>query len=144
MKSFLNKNKEALGGIIIIVLAFYVGRYTSPTKVETKNVTIEIEKIKQHQDTIIVEKVNKDGSKETTTRIITDTDKDASKTSEQTKIVENKPSLNVYALGGLDVTNPANGFIVGAHVSKQLLGPISIGVFGFTNKTVGVSVGMSF
>jgi hypothetical protein len=60
-------------------------------------------------------------------------------------VVESKKStLNVYAMGGLDVTSPQNGFIVGAHVSKQLIGPVSIGLFGFTNKTAGVSIGMSF
>lgn len=145
MKSLLSKNKEAIGGIIIIVIAFYSGRYTAPSKTETKTVEIEVEKIQEHQDKIVIEKVNKDGSKETITRVITDRNKDTIKGSEETKIVENKKSpLNVYAMGGIDITNPANGFIVGAHVSKQLLGPVSIGVFGFSNKTVGVSVGMSF
>lgn len=144
MKAFLSKNWDAIAGFLMLIGCFYWGRYTAPTKIETKTITIEAEKIKQHQNTLIVEKINKDGSKETTTRIITDTNKDTVKTSEQNKLVEKKSALNIYALGGIDITNPASGFTVGVHVSKQLIGPVSIGLFGFTNKTTGVSLGMSF
>jgi hypothetical protein len=144
MKAFLSKNWEAVIGILMLVGCFYWGRHTAPTKVETKTITVEVEKIKQHQNTVIVEKVNKDGSKETTTRIVTDTNKDTTKTSEQNKLVEKKSPLNIYALAGIDIANPANGFTVGAHISKQLLGPVSLGVFGFTNKTAGMSLGLNF
>lgn len=144
MKTFLSKNWDAIAGFLMLIGCFYWGRYTAPTKIEIQTKTIEVEKVQQHQDTVIVEKVHKDGSKETTTRIVTDTNKNTTKASEQNKIVEKKSSLNIYALGGIDVSNPANGFTIGAHISKQLLGPISLGVFGFTNKTAGISVGFNF
>lgn len=145
MKQFLSKNYEAIGGVIIIVIAFYCGKYAAPTKVETKVVTVEVEKTKVVEKKVIVEKVNPDGSKTTVTTVDTNTETQTDTNTNSTTIKENKKSsLNVYAMGGLDVSNPANGFIVGAHVSKQLLGPVSIGLFGFTNKTTGVSVGFSF
>jgi hypothetical protein len=145
MKAFLNKYGETLGGILIIVIAFYYGKYSAPTKVETKTITVEVEKTKVVEKKVIIEKVNPDGSKTTVTTVDTNTETQTDTTSNSSTVKETKkPSLNVYAMGGLDVTNPANGFIVGAHVSKQLLGPISIGLFGFTNKTAGVSLGMTF
>lgn len=146
MLNYLKKNDrwQVIAGLIMLIIAFAWGRYSAPTKVETKTVTVEVEKIQQHQNTVIVEKVNKDGSKETTTRIITDTNKNTAKASEQSKLVEKKSALNVYGLGGLDISNPSGGFFVGAHISKQLIGPVSFGVFGLTNKTAGISVGLSF
>lgn len=145
MKTFLSKHWETVLGILMIVAIFYAGRYTAPTKVETKTVTVEVEKTKVVEKKVIVEKTNPDGSKTTVTTVDTNTETQTDSTSNTTTVKENKKStLNVYAMGGLDVTNPANGFIVGAHVSKQLIGPISIGLFGFTNKTAGVSIGMSF
>jgi hypothetical protein len=145
VKTFLNKNWEAIGGIVIIVIAFYAGKHYAPTKVETKVITVEVEKTKVVEKKVIVEKVNPDGSKTTVTTIDTNTEKENTTASNSTTTKENKKqSLNVHAMGGLDITNPSNGFIVGAHVSKQLLGPISFGLFGLTNGTAGISLGLSF
>lgn len=142
---FLSKNWEAMCGIIIIVIAFYVGKHYSPTKVETKVITVEVEKAKIVEKKVIVEKVNPDGSKTTVTTIDTNTEKQTTTASNNTVTKENKKQpLSVYAMGGLDVTNPSGGFIVGAHVSKQLLGPLSFGLFGLTNGTAGISLGLSF
>jgi hypothetical protein len=33
--------------VVVIVSVFYVGRYTAPTKVETKTITVEVEKEKE-------------------------------------------------------------------------------------------------
>lgn len=145
MKKFLNKNWDAIGGVIIIVIAFYTGKHYAPTKVETKVITVEVEKTKVVEKKVIVEKVNPDGSKTTVTTIDTNTEKENTTASNNTTIKENKKQpLNVHAMGGLDITNPSGGFIVGAHVSKQILGPISFGLFGLTNGTAGISLGLSF
>ena len=145
MKKFPVKNWEAIVGVVIIVVTFYAGKHSAPTKVETKVVTVEVEKAKVVEKKVIVEKVNKDGSKTTVTTIDTNTEKERSSAASNISSKENKKSpLNVSVMGGLDISDPANGFIVGAHVTKQLLGPISFGLFGLTNGTAGVSVGFSF
>lgn len=147
MLNYLKTNDrwQVIAGLIMLIIAFAWGRYSAPTKVETKTITVEVEKTKVVEKKVIVEKVNPDGSKTTVTTVDTNTETQTDTNTNSTTVKENKKStLNVYAMGGLDVTNPANGFIVGAHVSKQLLGPVSIGLFGFTNKTAGVSVGFSF
>jgi hypothetical protein len=143
MKSFLSNNWKVVVGILIIVVAFSFGRYTAPTKVETKTVTVEVEKVKIDRNRIVIEKTNKDGSKIKITRSSSMTDRNTQTSQQSTKLVENKSSLNISALAGVDVTKPT-GIVFGAHVSKQLIGPVSIGVFGLTNKTVGASIGLSF
>ena len=60
----------------------------------------------------------------------------------ETIVQGKKSSLNLSALAGINVTNPSGGIIFGGHISKQILGPISIGVFGLSNGTAGLSVGI--
>ena len=145
MNQFLNNHKETVLGLALIVIIFYAGRYTAPTKVETKTVTVEVEKEQKHENKVVVQRIGKDGTTTVITHVITDTNTSINKIDRTDKVIENnKPSLNVYAMAGLDVSNPQNGFVFGAHVSKQILGPVSIGLFGLTNKTIGASVGFSF
>lgn len=142
MKSFLSKNWDGILGILLLVFCFCLGRYTSPTKVETKTVTIEVEKVKTNQNVVVVEKVNKDGSRVKITKASSQTYRNTENSTQNTKVVENKPSVNIHAMAGLDVLNP-KGVVVGVHANKQILGPISLGVFGFTNNVIGLSLGMS-
>ena len=138
---------------VLVVTAFAAGRFLTPekVKVETRTVTVEVIKKEENTqvDTHVVEVTKPDGTKivETTTQTNTQitTIKDKDKTTEASKTVSsNTQTLAVNVLAGLDVTNPSNGFVYGAHVSKQLLGPISFGLFGLTNKTAGISVGLRF
>jgi len=52
-------------------------------------------------------------------------------------------TLNVSALVG---TDPMNSFkpLYGFSVSKQFIGPVTIGLWGLTNSTVGISLGLNF
>jgi hypothetical protein len=142
MKSFLNKNWDGILGLLLLVVCFYLGRYTAPTKVETKTVAVEVEKVKTNQNVVIVEKINKDGSRVKITQSSSQTYKNTETSVKNSKVVENKPSVNIHAMAGLDVLNP-KGVVVGVHANKQILGPISLGVFGFTNNVIGLSLGMS-
>jgi hypothetical protein len=142
MKSFLNKNWDGILGLLLLVVCFYLGRYTAPTKVETKTVAVEVEKVKTNQNVVIVEKINKDGSRVKITQSSSQTYKNTETSVKNSKVVENKPSVNIHAMAGLDVLNP-KGVVIGVHANKQILGPISLGVFGFTNNVIGLSLGMS-
>jgi hypothetical protein len=113
------------------------------------------------------EKVNPDGSKEVETVVVdkTKTDnttseattKDTSKTSDKssetskTKIVENTRKWHLSVLAGttpgslkdavLYQANPSNKY--GGHVEYKVIGDIYVGGFGFSDKSFGVSVGIS-
>lgn len=150
-------------GVCLLLGGVAVGRYTAPTKtvvkVETKEVIKEVvvttkgetKYIKNDLVTKIVEIVNKDGSSTKTTYIV---DKgstlneikefqsiDLSKTTETKKetITENKRSVNINGMVYLKDMKPEYGL----HISKQFLGPISIGAFGMQDKRVGLTVGLS-
>jgi hypothetical protein len=150
MSDFLKK----IGvGLIVAALFFALGRYTSPSKVivQTKTVTVEVEKEKQEQNikTQTTETIKPDGTKvissttdtSTQTNIDTNINTNSSTTKETTYA---KDGITLSALAGLDVTNPTRGLIYGASISRPLLGPITTGLWGMTNGTFGVSIGLKF
>lgn len=168
------KNKTLLFVGLALLLGFSFGRWAAPTKIEYKKEIVTTEKKstdtedKKNTDLernkkmrkIIVEIVRPDGTKETTTRYVENTETKKStdqltKTKEEyeketkeieTKIVENaKSTVHLSALAGHDVTKltmpqkPSYG----GHIQKNILGPITAGLFGLTNGTCGVSLGLS-
>jgi len=141
MKQFLNKNTA--GVIVIIVIAFCVGRYTSPEKIKTETKIVEVEKeVNKKQKQVVKIKENTDGSKETV--IVTDTETDEKVTAHsetQTKEVTNPRKVNVSILAGTSL--PIN-MVLGVNVSKPILGPITAGVWALNNKTAGLSLGFNF
>lgn len=121
---------------------------------------IELDRNKKLR-TIITEITRPDGTKEKTTRHVettttnkkTDIDK---KTKEETtkevtqiekSITENdRASVTISALAGVDVLNldmSALKFVYGGHIQKSIIGPVQLGVFGLTNGTCGLSLGLS-
>lgn len=154
---------------IVIVTAFAFGRFSAPEKVktETKIVTqtatqddkatqVKLDQ-DQHLQIIKTETKKPDGTVVTVTQTQRDTDtkrdtnqtdktqSTTSTTETQTKEVEyGKSKITISALIGLDVTNLTGGPVYGASASRPFLGPICLGVWGFTNKTGGVSLGLQF
>lgn len=153
----MNTNiKYGVAGVIILACTFVAGRYTAPEKVrvETKTVTVEVEKkvqdTNQKKNTKMTEIVNKDGSKVITTTTTVDTDTktktniDQTTKSDTVKTVQiSGSSLIIEGLVGTNVTNPA-GLVYGAEISNKLIGPIRVGIFGFTDSRVGGSIGFQF
>jgi hypothetical protein len=140
MKAFLNKNWEALGGVIIIVIAFYAGKYTTPEKVRVQTVTVEKEVVKVEHKRVVI-KQNKDGSKETV--IVVDTDvKEKSKDQEtiKEKTIQSKFNVSLLAGGSLPLTSP----VFGVSAQKNFIGPITLGAWVLNNGTGGLSVGLNF
>lgn len=88
--------------------------------------------------TVIKEKQNKDGTTETDTTIT-----DHSK--EQQKVVETiaAKSPEWMIQGGVGLTQGL-ATVYTASVSKRLVGPIFVGMWGTTQSTVGVSLGLFF
>lgn len=159
--------------VVAVVLSFAVGlatgRLTTPEKVriETKTVTqtqtkddkttqVNTDK-DQHVQVVKTETKKPDGTTVTVTRLVKDTDtrrnvnqedkSDAttSQTVTQSKEVDaSKSRITISTLVGLDVSNLTGGPVYGASATRPFLGPICLGVWGFTNKTAGVSLGLQF
>jgi len=153
----MNNKTKVIIAVSAILVSFASGRFLTPTKVVTVVKTVEVEKKtsasdkKTHKETTIVESTKPDGTKETTTKIVEvdDTKKhstdDITKQSESTSTVTKGGSrLSVSALAGVSLSNFSGGPIYGASVSRELLGPISLGVWGLNNSTAGISLGLSF
>lgn len=158
------KYKIAIALVVVaIATSFAVGRYTvsEKIKIETKIVEVEKKTEKKDQDvnkaerkeTTITESVKPDGTKETTTKIIEDTNtnkntkvdtvqNDTTKTDASKTIEKGGSRLNISALGGYDIIKGVP--VYGASISKDVIGPVSAGLWGLSNATVGISVGLSF
>lgn len=155
--------------IIVVTLATGVafGRYLTPQKIKIETKTVEIEKkssktddktkVHKHKDTTTTTTKKSDGTVETTTKVSEDTDtgKDVkivdngqtSSTNEsKTEKTSNTGHLNLSVLAG---ANPFNlttrpGLVYGAHLTRDVFGPLNIGIWGLSDGTCGMSVGLSF
>lgn len=148
ISNFIKKHWEALTGLIMLGAAFGAGWYLTPAKVETHTVTIEVE----HKDedtktnTVIVEKIDPNGTinRTTTTNNETKTTTDRENSITHDKIVTtNKSDRIISLLSGVDLDD-GNTLIFGAAVTQRVIGPFSIGLWGLSNKTIGASVGFEF
>ena len=157
------KQKVVLS-VIALTVAYGAGRWASPTKVVTKTVTVEVEKktddvksdlnLDKHRETTTVVLKKPDGTEETTTHVTEDTTANktrdehstdqVNKTSSQTKeVTYTSPKVTVSALAGLSFSgSPAPAY--GASISKPILGPVTVGLWGLSNATGGVSLGLTF
>lgn len=143
----MNKVK-IISYILVVILAFALGRYTATTqtvKVETHADT----RVTDDKDIHKVEVITKEPTGIMTDTITTDTidlkqiakTVDTTQTTTQTKASR----LNISALAGTDLSKGLNITpVYGAAITKDVLGPVSIGAFGLTNGTMGVSIGISF
>jgi membrane glycosyltransferase len=161
-----NKSKLILA-VIAIAVAFAAGRFTTPERVKIQKEIVEVEKKtkdtsteaerSKRKETTVREVIHPDGTKETITTIIEDSDtrkkSDTRETQEvarketETKEVEkSKGKLTLSALAGskVSLSEGVSPLIYGGHISKEVLGPVSLGVFGLSNGIAGVSIGLSF
>lgn len=134
---------------IIAVIAFAFGRYsvkfppdtkTAETKAETDNKTTDTD---THKVTVI-EKDCKTGVEKTTiTEDSISREKEAQKTVDKllTEVTQQKRrTTNISALAGLEDFKPAYGI----SANMEVFGPVTAGVFGMTNGTIGISLGINF
>lgn len=143
----MNWKYYTAGGLV--VLAFATGRFLTPVKIETKVVEVEKKQTEtekdKHKETTTVTTEKPDGTKTTETKTTEDTTNhrtsDTTKTSDSdTTKTYGGSKTGIYALGGLSGGIPTYGLAV----TRQLLGPISVGGWALTNGTIGVSLGLEF
>jgi response regulator of citrate/malate metabolism len=154
----MSSKAKILIAIVSLGLAYTLGRYMAPEKSKTETKIVEVEKKvvdqetekKKHKKTVIVK--NPNGTTTTTITEDTDTSKNShsidetSKTTDQTKEVTKSTSKTyIYALAGTNLfSSTPSTPVYGAHVSKDLFGPVSIGIWGLSSGVAGASVGISF
>lgn len=164
--------KIGLVAVVVFMAGLACGRYTTPTKVVTKTETVTVEKevVKNKEvtskdtnknrelvitettkpdGTKVVEKhyINRDEIKEDTTKTNTVTDTKKSDSKSESIVSNEKNDWNLSAL----VTNShteddfmKGSVSYGVHIQRRIIGPFSIGAFGISNKTYGLSIGASF
>ena len=111
-------------------LAFLFGRHTSKldcAKQEVKEVItyrtiVRTKKPGGETKTVVTEEIN----------------------SNTKTITKPPPKLNVSALAGIDTATSLLKPIYGISISKEFMGPITVGAYGLTNGVVGLSVGVNF
>jgi len=150
--------------IVALATSFAFGRYFAPTKIKIQEKIVEVDTKSsdktteatrdKRKETVVKEVVKPDGTRETETRTIEETtaSKGTKEKTSETKTTESEKSteitrstgrLNISALASVDTSKPTQ-VNYGLSVTRDVIGPISIGVFGFTNKTYGASLGLSF
>lgn len=128
----------AIGLVVCVALGYSLGRYFQPPKVETVEVTKEV--IKKDVVTVVKEVVRPDGTKETETTT-TDRTTETSNTSNSSKVAI-KPAWKVNAMVGYNIGQPKVEY--GVMAQKNFIGPISLGAYATTERTIGVTVGLEF
>lgn len=160
--------KYAIGGVVLVVVSGAVGRFTAPSKVVEKEVIKYqdriVEKIvkdtdtKKNNDKVLVktETIKPDGTKIVETKLVdksttetvknstTNSDKESSTETSKEKTTEYKKDSILISLGVKTNLDNFPNLSYGIMVNKRILGPVYAGAFGFTDKTVGLNLGISF
>lgn len=139
------KTIKIIGTVLIgAAIAFAAGRYTATlSKTDTK--VDEIKNTTTHQEETTTTVKKPDGTVTTVTKVDTVTSTKDQKDTEVLKetVPTSKSKLNISALVATSIHEvgvPAYGI----SVSKEFIGPITVGAFGLTNGTLGVSIGLNF
>jgi len=149
--------------VVLMAVSFAAGRMSvgqpevhTETKTDTQIDKKESEKTDKdtHTVTHVIVIKNPDGSEKTDTTTNTDVvthqiEADATNQTihqdTKTDIVPQKTgTLNISALASTNLKDPSDSLAFGIGVTKQFIGPITVGGFGFNNGIIGVSIGINF
>lgn len=128
---------------ICLALGLAIGRYTNrgtasvTDTVKDKQVSADTKKI-----TVVI--TAPDGKKTTTetTEVDTHVSTDTKKSVEVT-VKPVTPVINFSALAGVEMNNKYQP-LYGISVSKEIIGPVTGGLWALSNGTLGVSIGVNF
>lgn len=167
----MRNTQKVIAVVAYTLVAVAVGRYTVPQTVKIeKETTKQVDVVEKkdlnkqtdanrdtHTEVTVVEKVLPDGTKETTTKTVKDSKTEKSSKVEDQGVVskntqestkDNKTTsasggkVSISALAGVNIFTPSDGMQYGASVSKEVIGPISIGIWGLSSGTGGASIGI--
>lgn len=137
-------------GLVLLSAAFVAGRQSIQATQDVKTNTTQdnehiAEVVQVHTVTTTTREPN--GAEETT--VTSDTTakvkvKDTETSTTKEVDAPKTKGINASVMVATDLHNLSSPLVYGVAVNKQVLGPFTIGVFGLTNSTVGVTVGVSF
>lgn len=154
---------KAVIAVVYTAAAVATGAYLVPQKVKIETKIVEVEKKSQNKEAekkktthkkIVTEETTKpDGTKIVTTTTTDDTSSDVKikdkETSENSKDnSSNKETtqvgskVTISALAGLNFGSFLP--VYGASVTKPVFGPLTLGFWGLSNTTGGISLGLQF
>lgn len=142
----MSKKMIVLGVLIVAVVGYAFGRYLQPPDIKIKTVIQEKEVIVERKNivTVVKEVVRPDGTKETETRTedkSETTGKKDSSTNNNYESISSKPQWRVQGMIGLNA-QAKNDY--GLAVERRIIGPIFVGAYGNTQKSMGLSVSIEF
>lgn len=123
------------------ILSIVIDRYYFPV-IQTKVVETTKEVVKTDIQTVTRTVTLPNGAIDTTTTT-TDHSQRIQQDTKQT-LVAKSSTINVSALAANDFSRGLISPTYGISISKEIVGPITIGLFGLTNSTVGLSLGINF
>lgn len=148
----LSLKTKVIASVVVVATAFAFGRYSvnqTPAvhTIEDTKIDKDIDKDKvTHTVTTITKKP--DGS--TVTQIDKKTEAkseekdDTIQHLDQTVTPPKQSKINISVLGANDFSKGLLAPTYGLSVSKEILGPITVGAFGLNHGVVGLSIGLDF
>lgn len=150
-------NTQKVGiATIALVVSFAGGRFSvQKSKIETVVTSKTDTKQNQTENTHTRETITTVKTPDGTVKIVdqitqvantkTDTVSDSITHTDTTVTPPKTNTLNISALVANDFSKGIGIFpTYGVSVSKEILGPVTVGVFGLTNGTAGISIGLNF
>lgn len=131
----MTKKTALLITLSVALLAYAFGRYAQPEKVVVK----EVEVVKRDVRTVVKTVKQPDG---TVIRERVTEDKTQTAKSNETVTVNQGSKVKLNALVGWSFDERKE--VYGVMIQKDMFGPVSIGAFGLSDKTVGITIGISF
>jgi hypothetical protein len=128
----------------LLVVAYFLGRSTAPDKIVTKVETVYVDKVveveSKNQTVLERIRVKPSGESVTVRKIRTE-----SESNRQQIKLQNESTISVKESSPTTLLfNYDTGRAFGVSASRRVLGPLTIGVFGFSDGRVGGSLGVSF
>lgn len=138
----MNKGLYLLAALAIVAVfsfGYYKGQKSVNVVQGTKLAEVVDKETDKHEEIVTIK--DKDGNIKTVDKIDTVAKTRRVKQQDTTTVAISKPKTNLSLLGGYNFEEKQ--FVYGLSLTKEVYGPLTVGVFGFNNKTAGLSVGIS-
>lgn len=144
----MNNTKRTLAFILTGIVVFTAGRFSKPTKVETKTVT-KIETVKVEGKTRVVYRdrvISPDGTirEKEVEREETNTREESNSVASSEKTVQNDVGLVLSALAITDTKDIHKDKEYAITASKRIIGALNVSAIITSERKVGVGIGWSF
>jgi hypothetical protein len=132
--------------VLLAAVSYSAGRYLGrPAEVKTETKVDQVAVVDTHQQETITETKRPDGTDIKVTQITTVKDEtDKVDTDVKTDTVIAKPKINLSLLATTSTHDPLGAPVYGISMSKEFIGPVTLGLFGLANGTIGVLLGVNF